>query len=99
MGPTGQKSCQFFVNSRLVFSAKNFEKCGGFLFRKCKVVIFGKFGIKSGGFMLLTPVSHLQNAPCVHCALFGLRRNPRRFRSTPPGRPAPYMLVRSAGAR
>jgi hypothetical protein len=38
-----------------VFSAKNFEKCGGFLFRKCKVVVFGKFGIKSGGFMLLTP--------------------------------------------
>jgi hypothetical protein len=55
MGPTGQKSCQFFINSRLVFSAKNFEKCGGFLFHKCKVVVFGKFGIKSGGFMLLTP--------------------------------------------
>jgi hypothetical protein len=37
-----------------VFSAKNFEKCRGFLFRQCKVVVFGKFSTKSGGFMLLT---------------------------------------------
>jgi hypothetical protein len=31
-------------------------KCGGFLSKKHKVVAFGKFEFKSGGFMLLTPV-------------------------------------------
>jgi hypothetical protein len=35
-----------------VFFAKNFEKCGGFLFRKRKVVAFDKFDTKYGGFML-----------------------------------------------
>jgi hypothetical protein len=66
MGPSGQKEHQFFVNSRLAYSAKNFEKCGGFLFRKHKVVVFGKFNTKSGGFMLLTRCNWM---PKVHWTL------------------------------
>jgi hypothetical protein len=33
---------------------KNLAKCGDFLFRKRKVMVFGKFEYQSGGFMLLT---------------------------------------------
>jgi hypothetical protein len=43
MGLTGQISCQFAPNWLLAHSAKNLAKSGGFLSRKRKVVVFGKF--------------------------------------------------------
>jgi hypothetical protein len=40
-GSAGQKSCQFVSNHPLECSAKNMVKCGDFLFRKCKVMVYG----------------------------------------------------------
>jgi hypothetical protein len=54
MGPTGQILCQFGQNKLLAYSAKNLKKSGGFLSRKRKVMVDGKFHHQSGGFMLLT---------------------------------------------
>jgi hypothetical protein len=54
VGSPCQECCQFAQSRLLVHSAKNLEKSGGFLSRKHKVVVFGKFGLKSCDFMLLT---------------------------------------------
>jgi hypothetical protein len=44
-----------------VFSAKKTSKnVVVFLFREHKVVVFDKFGTKSGGFMLLTPIEEIR---------------------------------------
>jgi hypothetical protein len=43
-----------FCSANVAHSAKNLAKCGGFLFRKCKVALYGKFHYQGGGFMLLT---------------------------------------------
>jgi hypothetical protein len=43
MGPTGQILCQFGQNKLLAYSAKNLKKSGGFLSRKRKVMVDGKF--------------------------------------------------------
>jgi hypothetical protein len=40
-----------------VYSAKNLAKSGGFLSRKQKMVVYGKFHRQSGGFMLLTLIN------------------------------------------
>jgi hypothetical protein len=54
VGTDGQILCQFAANSSFGCSAKNELKCGDFLSRKPKVVVFRKFGRQCGGFMLFT---------------------------------------------
>jgi hypothetical protein len=54
VGSDGQIECQFAANSSFGCSAKNQLKCGGFLSRKPKVVVFRKFRHQCGGFMLFT---------------------------------------------
>jgi hypothetical protein len=54
--------------------SKNIVKCGGFLPRKRKVVVFGKFELKSGGFMLLTLsniITSMGDVLVVHIIMHG----------------------------